>query len=237
MYRVAVCEDDPMMLAELCGKCGEILDRLEVEHELCAFALADELWKVLDVGDRFDLLCLDILMPGITGMQLARRLREQDDETSILFISGSPEFLLEGYAVRPLQYLMKPLDPAQLEEALRTDLRLHHRPQTVTLRSGSRTEVLPLPAIRYVESRDHGCVFCMEDGERFFWINLAVAERLLPKDRFCRCHNSFLVNMGQIREAGSREIVMRGGGRVPVGRRYTEQFQRCFVRYLNARSR
>lgn len=237
MYRVAVCEDDPVMLAEVCEHCRALLRRLEVEHTVRPYALAEELWAALDMGERFDLLCLDILMPGITGMELARRLREKDEETSILFLSSSPEFLLEGYEVRPIRYLMKPLDPAALEKALRTDLRLNHQPRTVTLRCGGKTAVLPLPAIRFVESRDHGCVFRLDDGEQFFWLNLAEAERLLPEARFCRCHNSFLVNMGRIREVKGREIVMENGERIPVGRRYLERFQQRFVRYLNARQR
>lgn len=235
MYRVAVCEDEPALLADLCAHCQQILTKLKTQCHVEPFTSADALWTALDTGAAFDLLCLDILMPGITGMELALRLRERDEETSIVFITSSSEHLLQGYEVQPIGYLMKPLDPDALEKVLQTDLRLHHRPQTVTLRAGGHTAVLPISSIFYVESRDHGCFVHTDSGDPFFWLNLAQAEQLMPADRFCRCHNSFLVNMERIQEAGSKELLMADGSRVPIGRRYSEQFQRCFVRFLNSK--
>lgn len=232
MYRLAVCEDERDLREELCVLCREILTRLDVEHEITPFSSAEELSAALDGGARFDLLCLDILMSGRSGMELARELRERDEQTSILFVTGSTEFLLEGYGVRPIQYLLKPVKREELENAIRTDLRLNHRPQTVTLNVKGRTTVLPLSDIRYVESRNHGCVF-HADGERFFALSLTQAESLLPKAQFCRCHNSFLVNMAQIRDVSAREVCLADGSRLTIGRRYSEQFQLEFVRYLN----
>lgn len=72
-------------------------------------------------------------------MELARELRTREDETSILFITGSTEFLRDGYSVRPIQYLLKPVEPEALRRAIETDLRLHHRPHSVTFCAGGRT--------------------------------------------------------------------------------------------------
>lgn len=235
MYRIAVCEDESNLLAGLCANFQDILTELETEHEILPFSSAEELEAVLCSGERFDLLCLDILLVKKTGMELALDVRKWDDQVSILFITGSSEFLLEGYGARPIQYLLKPVKYEELKKALETDLRLNHRAHTVTLKSAGRTSVLQLSDIRYVESQNHGCMFHMAQEEQFFPLTLTQAEALLPKEQFCRCHNSFLVNLAQIKENASRELLLLDGVRLPIGRRYAGQFQSYFIRYLNDR--
>ena len=233
MYRVAVCEDERQLRERLCADCGEILTGMEVEHQVTPFSSAEELENVLEECADFDLLCMDILLTGKTGMELAQELRQWDEQTSILFVTGSTEFLLEGYDVRPIQYLLKPVERKELEQAIQTDLRLNHRTPTVTVKGGGRTALLPWPDIRYVESRNHGSVFHMTREEQFFPIPLSQTEGLLPKGRFSRCHNSFLVNLAQIKETTSRDLLLANGERLPLGRRYSERFQSEFIHYLN----
>lgn len=235
MYRLAICEDETMLREALHGLCHSILERMGVEHEIAAYSSAEELETALSTGARFDLLCLDIIMTGKTGMDLAIELRKWDNQTSILFVTSSTDYLLEGYNARPLQYLLKPVKEDALEKALRTDLQLNHRQKTVTLRVGGKTTVLALGEILYVASQDHGCNFYMDQGEQFFWMNLAHVEKLVPANQFCRCHNSYLVNLGRIQEMGNRSVTLSDGTQLSIGRRYAEQFQRQFVRFLNSR--
>lgn len=233
MYRLAVCEDESCQLEELCSLCGDILKQMGIPHEIAAFASADELSAALKSGVQFNLLCLDILMDGQTGMELASELRSWDDDTSIIFITCSTEHLLDGYSVRPIQYLLKPVQHEALAKAVRTDLRLHYQPRTINLTIKGKTHVLSLADIRYIESRNHGCAFFMEKEELFLQLNLTEIEKLLPASRFARCHNSFLINLMQIKSVNSREVQLQTGHCLPIGRRYAKEFQSKFVRYLN----
>ena len=233
MYRVAVCEDEAILCANLCAQCESILDKLKVEHRITSFSSAEKLENALLAGEEFSLLCLDILMGGKSGMKLAQELRQRDDKTSILFITSSTEFLKDGYSVRPIQYLLKPVSREDLEQAIKTDLRLYHQPRTVTFRVAGRTFVLPAEDILCAESRDHGSVLHTTHGEQFILCPLSQMQEYLPKDRFCRCHNSFIVNLFHIRRVSSRTIYLTDGRDLSIGRRYMEQFQDQFVRYLN----
>ena len=156
LYRVAVCEDEAILCANLCAQCKSILDKLKVEHRITSFSSAEKLENALLAGEEFSLLCLDILMGGKSGMKLAQELRQRDDKTSILFITSSTEFLKDGYSVRPIQYLLKPVQAAELEQAITTDLRLYHRPSTVTFHAGGKTLVIPTEDI----------LLCREPGTR-----------------------------------------------------------------------
>ncbi len=167
MYRIAVCEDELNETEQLCALCGEILGDMQTEHEILSFSSAAELEHEMNKGTGFQLLCLDIVMPDKSGMDLALEVRERNEKIGILFVSGSTEYLLEGYEARPIQYLLKPVDREQLEKALRTALRLWQRPETVTIREGRKTCVLALSDILYVESINHGSRFHLEKEDLF----------------------------------------------------------------------
>lgn len=180
MYRVAVCEDEAILCANLCAQCESILDKLKVEHRITSFSSAEKLENALLAGEEFSLLCLDILMGGKSGMKLAQELRQRDDKTSILFITSSTEFLKDGYSVRPIQYLLKPVQAAELEQAITTDLRLYHRPSTVTFHAGGKTLVIPTEDIYYAESREHGTVLHMTHGEKFLPLPQQLSRKSFP---------------------------------------------------------
>ena len=184
LYRVAVCEDEAILCANLCAQCESILDKLKVEHRITSFSSAEKLENALLAGEEFSLLCLDILMGGKSGMKLAQELRQRDDKTSILFITSSTEFLKDGYSVRPIQYLLKPVQAAELEQAITTDLRLYHRPSTVTFHAGGKTLVIPTEDIYYAESREHGTVLHMTHGEKFLPLSLSQTEGILLRFTF-----------------------------------------------------
>ena len=235
MYRIAICEDDATTREQIASLCGEILARLDTEHAISEFDCAEALEGALEAGASFDLLCLDIMLQGKTGVEMAQAFRTRDDQASILLISSSREFLNEGYSERPLQYLYKPVDPRELEEVLRTDLRLHRRAARLTLSLGGKTRVLPLSELLYVESQNHNAVACFPDRQEGFRITLSEIERLLPADLFCRCHHSFLVNMSHIRQINRRALELDQGSQIPVGRNYYETAQTKFIQFLAGR--
>ena len=235
MYRLAVCEDEQEQREALCTLCGDVLTELGVEHTVTAFPSAEALSAALQAGAVFDLMCLDIILPGKSGMELAQELREYDERISIVFITSSEEYLKEGYSVRPIQYLFKPVRRDELLRTLQTDLRLFHRPRSISLRAGGQTVVFLLSEILYVESRNHMVEVRTAKGKQNFWLSLSEVERLLPADRFCRCQNSYLVNMEYITQISRKEVCLSDGTKIPVSRSCYETVQQQFVRYLNTK--
>lgn len=234
MYRVAVCEDIAEECEAIATMCADILETLELPHEISCYPSADDLADALAEGVRYELLCLDILMDGKSGMQLARELREQDENTSILFITGSEAHLKEGYAVRPIQYLFKPLDINELREAIATDVRLRReRQQKLSFRCSGKTVIYTLEDILYLESKDHLLMVQLKDRRDSQRVTMTQIEQLLPAGRFCRCHNSYIVNLAHITKISRRELVLSNGEVLPVSRSRYEALQNRFVQFLN----
>ena len=233
-YRLAVCEDDPAMRAYLKDLCTEILTGLGIPHVISLFSSAGELDAALSAqADSFHLLLLDIQMEGMTGMELAHTLRERGDEVSILFITASPDYALEGHDVHPVHYLLKPVKREALEKALRSDWNSRRAARTVLLRTGGKTLSLPVGDIRYVESRDRTVTIHLPDRAHTLNLYLSDVAALLPSHQFSRCHKSFLVNLAHVERVGRTEVLLQNGEALPVGRRYYEAFQNAFVQYIS----
>jgi DNA-binding LytR/AlgR family response regulator len=234
MYRLAVCEDEPFLSNQLCSLCRDVLEKLHVEHEIIPFSSAEALDAALVSGQtQFDVLLLDILLNGKTGMELARELRSRDDRVSIIFTTSCMEYLQQGYEVQPIQFLLKPVSRDALLGALKTDLRLNHDSKTLLLHMGARTAAFSVASIRYIESFDHSLVVHTTEGDRTLPLLLKNMEQQLPPDRFCRCHNSFIVNLEHIAEISHGEVTLRSGERLTIGRKYYADTQRAFIRYIN----
>lgn len=226
-YRVAVCEDEEAVRALVCSWCREIFSGWGVEAQVSGFANAGELGE----GD-FDLYLLDIQMPGESGLSLARRLYESGVRDRVIFITGSAEYALEGYSAHPLHYLLKPVERQELAAALGLAWE-KRRPRALIFRAGGKTAAYNAGDVRYLESRSHGVVINLVDGERYIPIPLTEAERSVPAESFARCHKSYLVNLAWVAEVGRTELRLRDGARLPVSRSAYAAFQSALVRYLN----
>lgn len=234
IYQVAVCDDDTAILDTLCSLCREIFAEDGISHEITAFTNAEDLKAKLDTqSNPFDLLILDIQMEGMTGMELAHSLRDGGDRVSIIFITACDDYLSEGYVVQPIHFLLKPVKKEALANALHTDLKLNYLPKTVLLQIGSKTVSLSFSDIRYIESFNHEVIVHQAGTKRTYSLSLTEVERQLPPGQFCRCHNSYLVNLGYVQEIGRTELYLRGHETLPVGRTYYKSFQEKFIRYLN----
>lgn len=234
LYRLAVCEDDRDIRGRVSGLCDEILTEARIGHEITSFASAEKLEKSMGTEPEFDALVLDIKLEQMSGMELARKLRKEDNRVSIIFITGYEEYLREGYEVQPVHLLLKPIDREQLKNALLTDWRLNHKPRGVTLRKGNRSVGLALEEILYVESSgNHSIRVVLKEREETFPFTLSEIRRLLPEREFARCHSSYLANLRHVREVERLAIQLDNGGTLPVGRKYYKECQEAFISYIN----
>ena len=234
MYRLAVCEDENSVRRDLCLLCHEILEEEGIDHRITEFSSGKELAKRFEEEeDAFDLLILDICLEESNGIELARSLRWRENRVSIIFVTGYEEYALEGYGVQPVHFLLKPVKKENLAEALWTDWKLNQEKKIVRLKFGSRTAFLPIHEILYLESWNHEVVVHRKNTKNTYRLSLTEAQRQISSRQFCRCHNSYLVNMEYVEEISRTELILPGNLRIPVGRAYYRELQQAFIRFIN----
>lgn len=233
MY-LAVCDDRQEELDTVCS----LLDAWQVQHDAPlrrkVFQSAVELVECAR-QERFTLYLLDVMMPGMDGLECARELRRFDDAAEIVFLSTSPGFAYESYGVRALNYLLKPVEAGRLFALLdQLHLREQDRQDALTLKTGTTIVRVPYARISYVEVIGKHVYFYLVDGDvREVAGALKDYETaLLSRPEFMRVHRSYIVNMLQVAELSADHIQTFSGKRVPVSRLLFPQLQKDYIALL-----
>ena len=114
--RIAVCDDEELFRIEFKSVLDKVL--INAEYDIDTFSGGSSLYEAF-LKNPFDLVFLDIEMPGIDGITLAKRLRAVSENVQIVFLTSHIEYALEGYEVNALRYLVKPVDMNKLSEVLK----------------------------------------------------------------------------------------------------------------------
>lgn len=233
MY-IAVCDDH----AEALKAIDNLLSVWEAERRLPLrrrlFSGSVELLEAAR-RDGFTLYLLDVLMPGISGMDAAREIRGFDRAADIVFLTSSPEFACDSYRVHALDYLLKPVDREQLFPLLdRLCLREQRPQEALTLKTGTTIIRVPFSHISFVEVISKRLYFNLANGDvREVTGSMKTYEQpLLSRQEFMRVHRSYIVNMLHTAEFSSNCIRTLSGKTVPVSRLLYPQLQKDYMRLL-----
>ncbi len=199
-----------------------------------SFQNATELLTSMDNRD-YDLLLLDVLMPGVNGMQAAYEIREHNCKTEIVFLTSSPEYAVESYSVRAHYYLLKPATEEKLFPILDRLMFDFKSPEdALYIKTQSSVFSIPYGKIQYIEVNSKKLYFYLTDGSnREVSGSLADFERaLLKRPGFIKVHRSYLVNLQLVRELRQGELVTVTGQHVPVSRTAYPQVRTAYTQFL-----
>ena len=230
LYRVAICEDEAVFRLEQEAVCRRIFEKLDIEYHISVFESGTDFLAEFSKGERYDFLLLDIIMDEPNGMELARRIREHDNDAAIVFLTSSPDYALQGYDARALHYLMKPLDSSALERLIASDYEHRHRRNAVlTVKSGAQNLRLPLKDIICLETVGRRVGITMPDETITISGKLSDLLEDLPKECFIRCHVGYAVNLENIRRLTRTSAVAANGKSIPVSRAYFKAVEKAFL--------
>ena len=179
-----------------------------------------------------DILLLDIQMKKIDGITLAKQLRTLGEQMQIIFITGLPDFIAEGYEVSALHYLIKPVQASKLATVLDKALSVMGKQETsILIETATGPVRLSLRDIQYVEAFAHITAIRTTKGSFEAKISIGKLEELLGED-FCLVHRSFLVALRYIRQITKTDVIMDDGKLIPLSRRRYNAVNQAFIRYF-----
>jgi DNA-binding LytR/AlgR family response regulator len=180
----------------------------------------------------YDVLLLDIEMPGINGIELAKKIRKEDNLINIIFITAIADYIGEGYDVEAINYLIKPIDEEKLYECLDRAFKKTPKEEKIILveEQGEIRRILQKD-ILYIESFGHN-VEINAIGEKYtVRKNIGIIEKELDENNFVRCHRSYIVGIRHINRIGKNDIKLDNGEIIPISRRQYANVNKAFIQY------
>lgn len=225
--KICICDDSPEERVSIKTLVREWARRSGTEVTVFEFPTAEAfLFAYEDLMP--DVVLLDIEMPGMSGVELAKRLRSGNKLIQIVFITGFSEYIAEGYEVAALHYLLKPVSPEKLFSTLDRALEKQETDgRKIVLETSAETVLVPLYEIRYIEvNKNYSTVY----AESSYTVKrtLKEIERELD-ERFLKVGRSYIVNLHYISRVTRTEIFLRGGESVPLPRGAYETVNRAII--------
>lgn len=227
MIKVALCDDDVSILDEIQGFLGRYCKEQGREIVHTNFLSPLELLAEIERGSRFDILFLDILMPGQNGIETAAEIRSYDSNIKIIFLTSSAEFAVQSYTVEAYFYQLKPLQWEDFSRVMDSVLEKCEQEQenSLILRCrGMITRIEP-GKLEFCEVIHRTLLFHLVSGKVLESIGSLdeLSRQLAPYGCFHRIHRSYIVNLDYVQNISYCAVTMTCLTEIPIPRgRYNE---------------
>jgi DNA-binding LytR/AlgR family response regulator len=241
MLRIAICEDDPgqtRLLRQALDEYKTVKPSLDIT--VAAYDDGARLLAATD-GRAFDLYLLDIVMPDLNGVELARRIRVRDADAPIIFLTASADYALEAFSVSAFHYLLKPMDKTCLFAALDRAVVMRGPADApfFAVSAKERTVRVNFSEVISVELYGRALRVRADNGVYISkTLRVPFAEAVAPlmaDGRFLHAHKSYMLNMARVRALGPRSFIMENGDEIPIPRHKYAEAKNKYFDYLSVR--
>jgi len=230
---IALCDDDGRFRAQTARSLVDFLEKRGVKAEVAKFRDAETLLSAVADGTVFDLYLLDIVMPGMDGVTLARRLRLRFPTVPILFFTTSSDHAVEAFAIGAAHYVVKPFAREQFVAAVDRALGLVEKSagSGVLLKTPSGFVTVPFGDIVRSETDEHYQTVYLKDGRKVV-TRLSGQElwtKLEPTRRFVRAGLKHIFGLAHMTGVGRDGVTLTGGDVVSVPRRALPEVKAAYL--------
>ena len=232
--RIAVCDDNAKMLPVIAGAARSTFHAQGMDADISMFTNGQRLLASLE-GGRYNLLLLDIEMPGMDGIAIGKKLRAMGDDTKIVFVSEAESRVFESFQVQPLGFVRKSnfLNDitAVAELYIRTCAKEEASGGMLEMNTRSGLAAVKTNTIRYIEGSGNYQMLYMDGKQEPMEVKMTMdkLEQMTKPYGFIRTHKGFLVNYQYIHRVTASEVLLSDGTTIPVGRSKTGEVKAKFL--------
>lgn len=232
MLNIALCDDNELFLKELSSQINLIFPE---EHSISLFTNAKDLINKIEffTENPIDIVITDIEMPEINGIDMAKELKKCHPRIEFIFVTNYTDYIQDVFSVNPIHYIIKPVNPEKLSEALKKAMFEieRNKKNTVDIISKNKTLRIRLDEIKYVESHTRKITIYELHSNTEILMKLDEFQSMLPSF-FLRIHKSYLVNMNMIRSISNNRIELFTGEILPVTKTKYPTVKKSILNYF-----
>ena len=237
MVEICVCDDRIEDLEHTFRLVKEFAEsKPEYAVKVRKFQSAYDLLDCIETNSGFDIFILDIVLPHIDGIKLAKKIRQRKEPCEIIFATTSREYGVDAFGVNASNYIVKPIVKENfnriLEETIKKLKSSASQPLIVKVKGGLRK--INISEIVTIESFNRRRMITLLNGEQIdTGLTLASLHEMLGEDqRFFMPHRAYIVNLEHISGIMGSDILMCDGQRIPISRNCGKDLKEAYMKFI-----
>lgn len=232
--KIALCDDEKAIREDLKAMSVRFFND---KNTVCSIDTFDSFQKFYIKNKDYDMVFLDYSIPGEEdGIEFAKRLRAENKEILIIFLTSFPEHVFESFSLNTFRYLVKPINEKQLYEALNSFIEIYKTNKKILVTFGEKNYVLDSDDVMYIEANKKHTV--VRTTGNTFRSNKGISsyEAEIKNPHFFRTHRSYIVNMKYVSSFERKMITLTNGELIMISPKRYEEFEKNYFSYLKYKS-
>lgn len=232
MIKIAVCDDEKIVLDEICSKVQDAFSEINCTAEIFKTHKPFDLVEHIK-NNTTDVLFLDIDMPSLSGMDIAQFLIDSNAEILLVFVTSHDTLVYQSFRYRPFGFIRKSHFDEEIGAVVKSIAdELQKRNEHFSFKTNEGFFKVPFEDIIYFESESNYInLHCTDNQYRFRGIITSLENELKAKG-FIRTHKGFLVNQQHIFAIKGDDIELSSKELLPIGRTNRESVKKAILRYM-----
>ena len=220
--KIALCDDDARALPVIAGAAESAFNAQGIQTEIYRFSSGMALLEAME-QTHFNLLLLDIEMPGMDGIAVGKKLRAMEDDIKIVYVSEAETRVFESFQVQPLGFVRKSNFLNDIAAVVELYVKTSSQEQGGNyLELSTRSGLLSLKSkqVRYIEGSRNYQLLYMDGKKEPIEVKMTMErlEEMTEPYGFIRVHKGYLVNYLYIQRISTGEVTLLDGTEIPIGR-------------------
>ncbi len=230
MIKVVICEDNINELTSVYNFTKEIFDTLNIQYAISKFTDGNSLLKS---SDNFHIYLLDIQLGNLSGIDIARKIQSNNENSIIIFITALKDYIFDAFDLRAFNYILKPINKNRYRKILYSAVKsLQNEDKFILAKYNGYSSKILLNDIIYIESfkrkiKVHTLCNIFE-----YYYKLSDIEKELSNEGFFRCHKSYIVNLKFVQSYNNTSIILKNGEEIFLSKHKYLDFSKNFMYYL-----
>lgn len=234
-FNFAVCDDNQSHLNEIRDTICKLSDNHDVE--VFTHKTADDLLEFMEDKKSKeyslpDFVLIDIEMPDINGIELAKQIKDMYPEVCLVLVTSYIEYAVKGYEAKADRYLLKPIKIEDIETLVEDFMREQNKVKKIIVKDKEQEHLISIRDILYISAEDKYTIIYTENNRYFDYKSLKDYEEILGDYGFYRIHRKHLINMYHHKSLRKGFVTLGGDVELPLSRRKENQYREQLLRTL-----